>query len=352
MKLIDLLPHRVRGNSHAASVFVASVAAALLFAAVGLGSALSSGGADWTNGSSALLVLAAIPCAVIARGISIGRIDTPPGIDRAAFVALLLFAITNYQQLLVHPKDADHLTAQACLMVAIAGLVIRNHRLQFLVWVTYLVPWLAVVQVTHPINFRIGSWLSTWAVACGLSAAVSLITATERHVNRGLIGTVRSAAHTDVLTGLANRAGFIEQAPQVLARAQLRGGGIWCGFVDVDGFKAVNDELGHDTGDRVLVAVGQAIERVARDTDLFARWGGDEFIVLGPGSAPDSHSLESRLHARLERLPSEILQLWPATVTIGVAGVEDATSTDLQSLIAAADSAMYQRRRESGRSKR
>jgi diguanylate cyclase (GGDEF)-like protein len=352
LKLTDALPARIRGRSHAATVYVALVAASVLFVVYGLLSAFTSDGDNWRNGISAVLLIAGLPCLVMARAIAIGRISTTLSIDRAALTGLLLLAATNYQQLAVHPAAAESLTAQSCLMVVMAGLVLRSNVMQGLAWLGFLLPWLIVVALARPPHFSLGAWLSTWMIAFMLSAAASLITATERDVARGVLGSVRTAASTDALTGLVNRSGFGEQGPRVLALARRHHSGVWCGFVDVDGFKAVNDELGHDTGDQVLIAVAGAIGRVARESDLPARWGGDEFVILGHGLEPDPVDLETRLRARLERLPREILDHWPATVTVGIAGVVDANETDLAGLIAAADAAMYQRRRDLGRSLR
>jgi MFS family permease len=180
LKLTDALPPRIRGKSHAATVYVALVAASVLFVVYGLLSAFTSDGDNWRNGISAVLLIAGLPCLVMARAIAIGRISTTLSIDRAALTGLLLLAVTNYQQLAVHPAAAESLTAQSCLMVVMAGLVLRSNVMQGLAWLGFLLPWLIVVALARPPHFSLGAWLSTWLIAFMLSAAASLITATER----------------------------------------------------------------------------------------------------------------------------------------------------------------------------
>lgn len=88
-------------------------------------------------------------------------------------------------------------------------------------------------------------------------------------------------AFHDALTGLPNRTLFIEHLDQAIGRAQRANGYMFSLlFIDIDRFKVVNDGLGHDSGDRMLVAVGQRMKRAVRGGDVVARLGGDEFAVL------------------------------------------------------------------------
>ena len=93
----------------------------------------------------------------------------------------------------------------------------------------------------------------------------------ERHI--------RQLAYNDSLTGLPNRALFLDQLAQRIAQAGAAGESVAVLFLDLDRFKYVNDTLGHETGDRLLVAVGHRIRRTVRQADCVARLGGDEFIV-------------------------------------------------------------------------
>lgn len=101
---------------------------------------------------------------------------------------------------------------------------------------------------------------------------------------------IRHLAYNDVLTGLPNRALFFDQLGWRIEQARKNGDGAAVLFLDLDRFKYVNDTLGHDVGDRLLVAVAQRIRRSVRSVDCVARLGGDEFTVVladveGPGAA-------------------------------------------------------------------
>ena len=86
----------------------------------------------------------------------------------------------------------------------------------------------------------------------------------------------------DPLTGIVNRRAFYELARKEIARSRRHGRALSLVFFDCNGFKQINDQFGHRTGDKVLYHVGEAIRKNIRNEDIAARWGGDEFIVLLP----------------------------------------------------------------------
>lgn len=142
-------------------------------------------------------------------------------------------------------------------------------------------------------------------------------------------------ALTDGLTGALNRQGIEELGRRMIRRSE---GPVFALFVDVNGLKAVNDTRGHDVGDEVIRMVARAIRRVVRTGDLIGRWGGDEFIVVGRGEAPDAAVIETRMADVLEALGSG--PVWSAGVSVGAASGH----VDFDALVAAADDDMYQRR--------
>jgi len=147
----------------------------------------------------------------------------------------------------------------------------------------------------------------------------------------------------DALTGLPNRRLLMDRIEHALA-GRGRGGEVALLFLDIDSFKAINDSLGHDGGDEVLVQVAQRLQSVTRDSDTVARLGGDEFVVL---SADADHAMASGIAERILAAMRRPLTVdgHPLTVTtsIGVATAEPAdTTTDL---MRRADSAMYRAKR-------
>jgi diguanylate cyclase (GGDEF)-like protein/PAS domain S-box-containing protein len=149
-------------------------------------------------------------------------------------------------------------------------------------------------------------------------------------------------AHHDQLTGLPNRTLFYDRLKQALALARRRNEGFALFYMDLDGFKAVNDRHGHELGDHLLKAVGERISARVRESDTVARMGGDEFTVL----LPDLQSRETA--AELARLIVEDLTrpfpLGEVTCSIGVSiGISfyPRDSEDPERLISNADAAMY-----------
>jgi len=160
----------------------------------------------------------------------------------------------------------------------------------------------------------------------------------------------RMATH-DPLTGLPNRRLFLNSLSQVLAAR--RGGGLACLYLDLDGFKVVNDRSGHAVGDRLLVRVAETISGCVRLSDLTARLGGDEFAVILIGlTSPDNARMMTQRIIRAITATAEVDgQAVDVSASIGIAFLPASTSPSMVSadaLIKSADEAMY-RAKKSGR---
>jgi GGDEF domain-containing protein len=117
--------------------------------------------------------------------------------------------------------------------------------------------------------------------------------------NDQLLERLSAEARSDALTGLLNRRGFDERAVVELARARRERTPLAIVTFDIDYFKRINDEWGHDVGDRVLVRLGELLVEASRDIDVAARLGGEEFAVLLPGAdAPDARGARQRRSPR------------------------------------------------------
>jgi diguanylate cyclase (GGDEF)-like protein/PAS domain S-box-containing protein len=116
----------------------------------------------------------------------------------------------------------------------------------------------------------------------------------ERDRNQAFLTRIEQLAYTDPLTGLPNRRRLEEQVETALWNARSGSDTVALLFVDLDGFKAVNDDLGHAAGDELLQGIARTLRGRLRRGDLLARLGGDEFLVALPGLAPGSAAEEAR----------------------------------------------------------
>jgi diguanylate cyclase (GGDEF)-like protein len=158
-------------------------------------------------------------------------------------------------------------------------------------------------------------------------------------------------AYADYLTGLLNRRGMIDRIEIERSRLQRQGGQLGVLVIDIDDFKAINDNYGHGVGDQALVRCANLLREAMRSYDLCARWGGEEFLIIVPGAGSSAELLATaeKLRATIEENPLEGRGGSVAlTISIGccLAGPDES----VDAMIKAADDALY-RAKQQGRNR-
>ncbi|HEY0359592.1 MAG TPA: diguanylate cyclase, partial [Mycobacteriales bacterium] len=189
-------------------------------------------------------------------------------------------------------------------------------------------------------------WVSTTSTALEYDGRPRVLTYVADVTERRATGDrLAHLAMHDQLTGLPNRPAALD----ALEAAQQAGQPVGVLFMDLDGFKAVNDVYGHQAGDAVLVEVATRLTSVVRPDDVTARLAGDEFVIICPGLAD-----EAGAHALAERIQAELtapMLVGDATVRIGASiGIAmSAAGDDTSALLSVADAAMYDAKRRNRR---
>ena len=170
-------------------------------------------------------------------------------------------------------------------------------------------------------------------------ALFSDITASKVHEQQ-----LEHIAHFDALTGLPNRVLLADRLQQALAQSQRRGVRTAVAFLDLDGFKAINDNHGHDAGDELLIALATRMKQSLRDGDTLARLGGDEFVAVLVDLVDTASCVP--LLTRLLTAAAQPVQVGELTLqvsaSLGVTFYPQAEEVDADQLLRQADQAMYQ----------
>lgn len=259
------------------------------------------------------------------------------------------------------PGGRIFFTAWACMIVGVVLLSLRNFG---------VIP--SNLVTTYAMH--VGSALEMLLLSFALAARFNTLKQQKEETQANLVSALRTheqelekkvqertealqVANTrleamamhDPLTGLANRSALDTHMTQVLRRSQRRPIPLAVMLIDLDGFKQVNDQLGHETGDQVLRTIGERLRSIARESDFVARLGGDEFVLVAEdiGTPEQAHNLAERFLDTLSMSIDMETQSLAVGASIGVS-MTFAAEPDMAQMLRQADMAMYKRKR-SGR---
>jgi diguanylate cyclase (GGDEF)-like protein len=160
--------------------------------------------------------------------------------------------------------------------------------------------------------------------------------------NAELVDRLRAQATIDPLTGCHNRRGFDEILSVEFARARRYNRPLSVVLLDIDHFKHINDDFGHEVGDHALQRIGRAVRHTFRATDSACRYGGEEFALIFPETGKEeAFRLAERLRLLIEQLPPNAEVPRSLTASFGIASFPD-DAVETAELLRAADRALYQ----------
>jgi diguanylate cyclase (GGDEF)-like protein len=163
--------------------------------------------------------------------------------------------------------------------------------------------------------------------------------------HQAMVRDLEQLATTDPLTGLLNRRSFQAACLREFERFRRQGSPLSLMLLDIDHFKSINDRFGHDVGDQALTALASTCLAKLRRTDVMARLGGEEFVILTPGSKPDDAMLlAERLRVSVAQMTTGRDQI-SFTVSIGLAEAH-ARDPSIEDVLVRADQALYQAKNE------
>lgn len=300
-----------------------------------------------TSGDRVLLLAATDAVAGLAAGVALlvraWRHQTLP--DAWVVAVLLLCAVASGIRV---AGPGTPWAGMDVVLVVVGVAAIRSRLVFHLTLVVAVLGWLVASGA--------GLWgrgAPTWALPSAAATVIAIaglaavmragVTALERTLEE-LRATADEQAVHDPLTGTANRRGLQMLAQPMIENARRQGEAVHCLYLDVDDFQQVNDGAGAAAGDQVLVAIAEALKASVRATDAVARWAGDEFVMIGPGTGTSPLELERRVRAHLAVVSPVPESVWPARVSIGSATLVPWDDGNLDSLLARAEKDMRLRR--------
>lgn len=304
-------------------------------------------------GAGAAAVVVGLPLAAVAAlGVTAGltvvlavvawvRPRLLPAPEVLAVVVVLAPAGAGVLGLVI--SDDVEWSLAVLVALSLVGAGVQSTRWVVAAVYTVWVGWLAGLPAADLRPWPV-AWLGAGAAvtAAGVLASVSRRRLVQQQAE--LRESAAQASVRDPLTGLVNRKGLSMMGQQIVETARRSGDAVHCVYVDIDQLRHVNEVAGDEAGDDVVVAIADALRSVTRATDIVARWGGDEFCVIGPGPGMSPMELERRLRERVLLSPPVPLETWEPKVCAGGAMLAPWDSGTLDTLLGKADQEMYLRR--------
>jgi diguanylate cyclase (GGDEF)-like protein len=201
------------------------------------------------------------------------------------------------------------------------------------------IPLASLLPAERGIVSLASGWIAVFALETMLyvvgTAFIVLVLAKEQSLR-----SQRTATLTDELTGALNRRGFFASAQQLLAQRAKNGEPVTVLMFDLDNFKSINDRFGHSTGDQTLKLFAAITGSTMRSSDIFARFGGEEFVAMRPCSLADATVAAERVRMSFEAAGRAVCGC-PIAATVSVGAASAALCADIAGLLTAADQALY-----------
>jgi two-component system cell cycle response regulator len=193
---------------------------------------------------------------------------------------------------------------------------------------------------------KVGDYLFTIPLVIEKNLTVAKLLKEKEELRRQLEeknAQLEQMAATDALTGVYNRRHFSRVLDQLFSEATRYDKDLACAMIDLDGYKQLNDSLGHQLGDQLLVMAGKVISANMRRMDIAARYGGDEFVLLLPhATCEDAKLAASRINEEFGQASASLLRRAEGvTMSIGVASLKQNGAANAEQLVALADAALY-----------
>jgi diguanylate cyclase (GGDEF)-like protein len=264
--------------------------------------------------------------------------------------AVTLVGIASFGAEIYAYRDANFNLQALSVLLMICAVFLLPNRFWFSVLASLLLSIIGVASMeARHLSLtatELPAYIVDYFLMAALSSAIGHRTSRSRRLEYAYARELERLARIDPLTGAGNRRDFEEKLSAALARIRRYGEEAAVIMLDLDRFKAVNDNFGHERGDAVLVETARRLTAALRSTDSLSRWGGEEFVVLAPRTEAGAVELAERLRTALASIPFE--EAGTVTASLGVTLLGTGDGPD--SAVARADRALY-RAKAAGRNR-